>query len=100
MRKLYLAGRSLVPILWSKALIYSPHFYLNKVYKGSRTEAKYQINLLPNHSAKTTKSPTTERPQHLSVVSIFQPPVFLDFFSIEPPPFPVHLHWVVFHCSP
>lgn len=44
---------------------------------------------LPNHSAKTTQSPTTERPQHLSA----EPPVFLDFFNITPLP-PVSFHWV------
>ena len=71
-------GRSVVPFLQSKALMYFPHFYSDKFYKGSQIEEKCRVGLLPNHSAKTTQSPATESPQHLSA----EPPVFLDFFNI------------------
>ena len=49
LRKLKMTGRTLAPFLWSKAAIYSPHFYANKFYKGSQTEEKCQISLLPKH---------------------------------------------------
>ena len=82
LRKPKLAGRSLVPFLQSKGLMYFPHFYSDKFYKSNQIEEKCQISLLLNKSAKTIQSPTTERPQHLSV----GPRVFLDFFSQSSPP--------------
>ena len=81
LRKPKPAGRSLVPFLQSKALIYFLHFYPDKFHNGSQIEEKCQISLLLNHSAKTIQSPTMEPPQHLSA----KPQVFLDFFPIEPP---------------
>ena len=89
LRKPKPAGRSLVPFLQSKALIYLPHFYPDKFYNGSRIEEKCQISLLLNHSAKTIQSPPTERPWHLSAEHW----VFLDFFPIEPT-YPVPFHCV------
>ena len=88
LRKLKMTGRTLAPFLWSKAAIYSPHFYANKFYKGSQTEEKCQISLLLNHSVKTTQFPTTERPQCLSVKHW----VFLDVFQLAPTP--VSFHWL------
>ena len=88
-RKPKLAGRSLIPFLQSKALMYFPPFYPDKFYKGSQTEEKCQISLLLNHSAKTIQPPPTERPWHLSAEHW----VFLDFFPVEPP-YPVPFHGV------
>ena len=73
--------RSLVFFLQSKALMYFPHFYPDKFYKGSQIEGKCQISLLLNHSAKTIQSPTMECPEHLSA----ETRVFLDFFPINTP---------------
>ena len=89
------------PFIRSKALIYSPHFSLNKFDKGSRIEEKCQISLLPNHSAKTTQSPTTEEPQHLSA----KPWVFPQVFSWAPLPAPPcpSIGWVfpgIFQAAP
>ena len=89
LRKLKPAGRSLVPFLQSKALIYFSHFYPDKFFNGSQIEEKCQTSLLLNHSAKTMQSPTMKQPQHLSA----KPWVFLNFFPIEPP-YPVPFHWV------
>ena len=61
------AGRSIVTFLQSKALIYSPHFYPDKFYKGSWCEEKCQIHLLPNHSTKPLS------PIQRSNLGIFQP---------------------------
>ena len=81
LRKLKLAGRSLVSFFQSKTRMYFPHFYPDKFYKGSQIEEKCQISLLLNHSVKTIQSPTTAWPQYLSA----EPWVFLNFFTIEPP---------------
>ena len=86
LRKVQSAERSLVPFLRSKALVHS-HFYVDRFYKGSRIEVKCQISLLAYHSAKTTQSPTTEWPWHLSA----EPWVFLDFFFFsQATPSPIH----------
>ena len=84
LRKLKPAGRSFVPFLQSKVLMYFPNFYPDKFSKGSQIEEKCQISLLLNHSAKTIQSPTTERPQHPSA----EPRVFLYFFFPVEPPYP------------
>ena len=81
--------RSLVLFLQSKALMYFPHFYPDKFYKGSQIEGKCQISLLLNHSAKTIQSPTMERPENLSA----ETRVFLDFFQSRRP-YSVPFHWV------
>ena len=87
LRKLKLTAKTLVPFLWSK-VVYSPHFYANKFYKGSQTEGKCQLSLLLNHSVKTTQFPTTKWPRCLSA----KPWVFLNVFQLTPPP--VSFHWV------
>ena len=84
------ARRRLVLFLWTKALPYSPHFYPDKFYNGSRIEGKCQISLLLNHSANTIQSTTMEWPWHLSA----EPWVFFDFFPPVEPPYPVPFHWV------
>ena len=97
--KTVMTGWNLVPFPWSKALIYSPHVYLDKFYKGSQIEEKCRVGLLPNHSAKTTQSPATESPQHLSA----EPPVFLDFFnitSLPPSIFPLGGYSLAFFKQP
>ena len=88
-RKPKLTKRSLVFFLQSKALMYFPHFYPDKFYKGSQTEGMCQISLLLNHSAKTIQSPTMECPEHLSAKTR----VFLDFFQSRPP-YSVPFQWV------
>ena len=84
LRKSKPAERSLLPFLQSKALIYFPHFYPGKFYNGNKIEENCQISLLLNHSAKTTQSPTTERPLHLSAEPRAQG--FPWFFSQLSPP--------------
>ena len=81
LRKSKPAERSLVPFLQSKALMYFPHFYTDKFYKGNQIEEKCQISLLLNHSSKSIQSPTMEQPQHLSA----ELRVFLDFFLQSSP---------------
>ena len=88
LRKLKLTAKTLVPFLWSKVVVFSPHFYANKFYKGSQTEGKCQISLLLNHSVKTTQFPTTKWPRCLSA----KPWVFLNVFQFTPSP--VSFHWV------
>ena len=61
------ARRSIVTFLQSKALVYSPHFYPDKFYKGSWFEEKRPISLLPNHSTKPLS------PLQQSNFGIFQP---------------------------
>ena len=90
LRKPKLAGRSLVPFLQSKALMYFPHFYPDKFYNGSQIEEKCQISLL------------TTQPRQLSALQrsnlgIYQPSpgyslIFFFFQSI--PPYPVPFHWM------
>jgi len=81
LRKPKPAGRSLVPFLHNKALMYFPHFYPDKFYKGSQIEEKCQIRLLLNRLSKTIQSPTMEGPGHLSA----EHQVFLDFFPNRAP---------------
>ena len=79
--KTVMTGWNLVPFPWSKALIYSPHVYLDKFYKGSQIEEKCQISLL-------TTQPRPFSPLQWSNLGIFQsgPGYFSIFFPNRVPP--------------
>ena len=106
LRKTKLAGRSLVPFVQSKALMYFSHFYPDKFYNGSQIEENCQISLLLNHSIKTSQSPTVEQPQHQPspwYSSIFSKQAHLPstfplggqfFWHLSATPHPASFDWV------